>query len=96
MFDKMKQMMEFKRQADLIKKELDALRLEVRDIPGIKIMINGAQEFQSIELDEQWLKSNDRKRLESDLLRSLNAAIKKSQNSAAEKMKGVLPGMAGW
>lgn len=93
MFDKMKQMMEMKKQADRIKKELDAVSVDVSDIRGIKIVISGAQEFRSIEIDEGLLGIDNKKRFEADLLKSLNTAIKKAQQVAAQKMMAAMPGM---
>jgi len=95
MLDKMKQLMEMKKQADRIKKELDASHVESDEGRGIKITINGSQTFQSIEIDESLISSGDKKKLESEMLRSVNAAIRKSQNVAAEKMKAVMPGFPG-
>lgn len=95
MFDKMKQVMEMKRQADKIKKELEATSVELEEIRGIKIRINGAQKFKSIDIDQSLLDSINKPKFETDLLRSMNAAIKKSQAVAAEKMKSVMPGMPG-
>ncbi len=92
MFDKMKQLMEMKKQADKIKRELDASITESDEGRGIKITINGAQYFQSIEVNEDLLTPDRKTKLESELLRSINGAVKKSQNVAAQKMKSVLPG----
>ncbi|MCA9395254.1 MAG: YbaB/EbfC family nucleoid-associated protein [Candidatus Omnitrophica bacterium] len=92
MFDKVKQMMEMKRQADTIKKELESTFVEVEEINGLRIRISGAQKFKGIQFDEKFLEGRDNARLEKDLLRCLNAAIKKSQQVAAEKMKSVMPG----
>ena len=55
MLDKMKQLMEMKKQAERIKRELEDVCLEISDIRGIKILINGAQQFQSIEVSEELL-----------------------------------------
>ena len=95
MFDKMKQMMEIKRQAEQIKRELEAASVEISEVPGIKITVTGAQNFRSIEIEESLLGADNKGRLETDLLRSLNAAIKKSQVLAAQKMKDVMPGFPG-
>jgi len=92
MLDKMKQLMEMKRQADVIKRELDAVTVDVQDVRGIRITINGSQNFRSIEIDETLLNAANKARLQADLLRSLNAAIGKSQGVAAQKMKSILPG----
>ena len=95
MFDKMKQLMELKKQADQIKRELDAAIVDVQEVNGIKITITGSQDFRSIEIDSPLLSSENKKRLEADLLRSMNAAIKKSQVMAAQKMKNVMPDLPG-
>ena len=96
MLDKMKQLMEMKRQADVIKRELDAVTVDVQDVRGIRITINGSQNFRSIEIDETLLSAANKARLQAELLRSLNAAIAKSQGVAAQKMKSVLPGFPGF
>ena len=97
MLDKVKQMMDLKRQADQLKKELEAIKLEVSEVRGIKIVVNGAQSFQSIEIDEALLSPANKNRVQMDLLRSINTAVKKSQQQAANKMKNMpgfnLPGM---
>lgn len=92
MFDKVKQLMEMKRQADSIKKELESTFVEVEEINGLRIRISGAQKFKGIEFADKFIESRDKSRLEKDLLRCMNAAVKKSQNVAAEKMKSVMPG----
>ncbi len=93
MFDKMKQLMDMKKQADRLKKELDAVTLDIAEVKGIKIAITGAQEIRSIEIDETLLSPANKKRLESDLMRSLNAATKKVQQVAAQKMMAAMPGL---
>ena len=95
MLDKMKQLMEMKRQADQIKRELEAVIVDVQDVRGIKITVNGSQNFKSIEIDETLLTAANKARLQADLLRSLNAAIGRSQGVAAQKMKSILPGFPG-
>ena len=92
MFDNMKQLMEMKRQADQLKRQLDALMIESEDVKGIKIVMNGSMDIKSVELADDILSRQDKRRLESDLLRSFNAVIKKAQVKAAENMKGMLPG----
>ena len=97
MLDKMKQLMEVKRQAEQLKKELDASSIEVSDTPGIRIVINGSQNFISLDIEDQLLTSENKNKIRSDLLRNLNAAIKRSQILAAEKMRSMtglnIPGL---
>lgn len=95
MFDQMKQLMEMKKKADQVKKELDSSSVEINEVNGIKMTITGSQDFKSIEIDEGLLNTTNKQRFERDLLRSVNAAIKKSQNLAASKMKAVMPNLPG-
>ena len=94
MLDKIKQLMEVKKQADAIKKELDGLTVEVQEVRGIKIEISGSQTFRSIEIDPDIVQPDNRTRLQADLLRSMNAAVKKAQSVAAQKMSAFMPGMS--
>ncbi|MBL8014558.1 MAG: YbaB/EbfC family nucleoid-associated protein [Candidatus Omnitrophica bacterium] len=98
MLDKVKQMMELKKQADQLKKELEAIRVDINEVRGIKLVVNGAQIIQSIEIDEALLAPGNKNRIQMDLLRSFNSAIKKSQQQAANKMKSMpgfnFPGMS--
>ena len=96
MFDKMKQLMEMKKQADALKKQLDATNVDVQPVSGIKIRINGSQRFQTIEIDQAHLRTENKQRFEGDLLKSLNTAITQSQQVAAQKMKEIMPGMPGF
>ncbi len=97
MLDKVKkQLTDLKRQHEL-KKEMETIKVEVADVRGIKIVINGAMSFQSIEIDESLLSAANKNRIQMDLLRSVNTAIKKSQQQMYLKMKNTpgfnLPGM---
>jgi DNA-binding protein YbaB len=98
MFDKVKELMELKKKADQLKKELEAVVIEVNDVRPIKVKINGAQIVQSIEIDESLLNPTQKNRLQMDLLRSVNTGIKKSQQAAANKMKNMpgfnIPGLS--
>ena len=95
MFDKMKQLMEMKKQADQIKRELDKTRIESADVRGIKIVMNGSMEVQSLEIEESLLTVVNKKNLERDLSRGINAAVRKAQMTAASKMKDMMPGFPG-
>ena len=95
MFNKMKDLVEMKKQADRIKKELDSSIVEVNTVNGVKVVVNGAQNFQSIEIDETLVNRDNKKQLEENILRSINDAIKKSQSLAAQKMRSIMPGLPG-
>ena len=98
MFDKVKELMELKKKADQLKKELEGVIIEVNDVRPIKVKINGAQIVQSIEIDESLLNPAQKNRIQMDLLRSINTAVKKSQQAAANKMKNMpgfnMPGLS--
>lgn len=95
MFDKMKQLMEMKKQADQIKRELDGTQIESADVRGIKIVVNGSLEVRSIEIEESLLTAANKKNLERDLTRGMNAAVRKAQGIAASKMRDMMPGFPG-
>jgi DNA-binding YbaB/EbfC family protein len=97
MFDQMKKMMELKKQADMLKKELEKLVIDYNEVRGIKIKLNGAQIFQSIEIEESWLDAKQKSRFQTELIKAVNMAIRKSQKEAAmqmQKMPGLnIPGL---
>ncbi len=97
MFDKVKELMELKKKADQLKKELEATVIEINESRGIKMVMNGAQIVQSIDIDESMLTPANKNRIQMDLLKSFNNGVKKSQQAAATKMRNIpglnLPGM---
>ena len=64
MLDKIKQLMEMKKQAEQIKQELDRTIIDVQQIEGIRISISGSQKIQNITIDDERLKSKDKKQIE--------------------------------
>jgi len=63
MLDKLKQMMEVKRQADQLKKELDVSFIDVNEIEGIKLNISGSQKLVSVEIDKNLLTESNKEKL---------------------------------
>jgi DNA-binding protein YbaB len=98
MLDQVKKLMEMKKQADILKKELESTIIEVQETRGIKVVVNGAQIFQSIEIEEGLLNASNKNRIQMDLLKNMNTAVKRSQQAAANKMKNMpgfnLPGLS--
>ena len=98
MFDQVKKLMEMKKQADILKKQLEATIIEVQETRGIKVVVNGAQMFQSIDIEEGLLNAGNKNRIQMDLLKNMNTAVKRSQQAAANKMKSMpgfnLPGLS--
>ena len=96
MFDQMKKLMDMKQQAEKIKRQLEASLVEVSDVDGIKIVVDGAQKFHSVEINERFLTPERKQNLEKELLRSLNKAMAKSQSLAADQMRHLMgSGMPG-
>ncbi len=87
MFDQMKKLMDLKKQADSLKKELEKIVIECSDVRGIKVKINGAQIVQAIELEDSWLDPKQKSRFQQELVRALNTATLKSQKQAAIQMQ---------
>jgi DNA-binding protein YbaB len=98
MLEQVKKLMEMKKQADILKKELESTIIEVQETRGIKLVVNGAQIFQSIEIEESLLNAGNKNRIQMDLLKAMNTAVKRSQQAAANKMKNMpgfnLPGLS--
>lgn len=95
MFDKAKNLYKLQKQAREIKGQLKNTHIEAEQ-EGVTVVINGEQEVMSILISDEAL--INKKRLEENILKCFNKAIKKSQQIGAELMKGVmgdlnLPGM---
>jgi DNA-binding YbaB/EbfC family protein len=87
MFDNLKNMYALQKQAKQIKKELHNTHIEAEE-GSVVVVINGEQEVISIAIKPEFL--SDPKKIEKDLVIALNKGIKKSQQIAAEKMKGIM------
>ena len=97
MFDKMKQLLELQRKVKELKHELESSTFEMHSPDGlIRIAMSGAQEVQQVTIKDN-LQGMDKVKLESAIKDTYNMAIKRSQELAAEKMKGItglnLPGL---
>lgn len=90
MFDQAKNLYQLQKQAKEIKKELQNIHIEA-EVEGVIVIINGEQEVVSVTIPEE-AQQNPNK-LQENLVKAFNKAIKKSQQIAAEKMKGVMGGL---
>lgn len=95
MLGKLKDMYALQKQAKQIKKELKNLHIEAEH-NGVTVIIDGQQEIISITISDEAMQ--DKRKLEESVKRAFEKALKKSQQIAAEKMKGImgdlgLPGM---
>ena len=87
MLEKVKNMIKLQREARQIKKELQNIHIE-SESDGVLVTINGEQIIISIAWPDEM--AQDPKKLQKNLLIALNKGLKKSQQIAAEKMKGVM------
>lgn len=80
MFGKVKRLYELKKKADSMKREMEAIHLEIEE-RGVRIKIRGDQHLEEVVVDG---KKDDR------LRDAVNRAIKESQKKVAKKMQGNL------
>ena len=97
MFDKMKALVEMQKKMQEIKRELDNTDFEITSFDNlVKIKMNGSQEVKEFNILGN-LREIEKTNLEKAIKDTYNRAIKRSQDLAAEKMKGVtglnLPGL---
>ncbi len=97
MLDKAKDLYKLQKQARKIKKELKKTHIEA-EYEGVTIVINGEQEVMNVKISDEALEN--KKKLEANLEKAFNRAIKKSQQVGAEMMKDVMgdlniPGLGG-
>ncbi len=90
MFDQAKNLYQLQKQAKEIKKELQNIHIEA-EVEGVVVIINGEQEVVSVTISEDAHQNPNK--LQENLVKAFNKAIKKSQQIAAEKMKGVMGGL---
>jgi len=79
-FGQAKKMMQLKRQADAMKKEMRQIKVVVEE-GAVKVIMNGAQEVEKVEYNGE-----ENLMLE----RAFNRALKESQKKVAKKMQGRL------
>jgi DNA-binding protein YbaB len=92
-FDKAKDMYAVQKQAKTVKKELKSIHIEA-EVEGVKVVVTAEQEFVSLTIsDSFWAdiknQEHGKRKLEEVTLKALNKAMKKAQEIASSKMKGV-------
>jgi len=94
MFDKAKQIYELQKKAKAIQKDLKDTEIEAESSDGfVKVVFNGEQHLVEVSIDENSLKSENKKALENDLKNTISQAIARSQALAAEKTKEMMGDM---
>lgn len=90
MFDKIKDVYQLQKQAKIIKKELKNTHIEA-EVDEVVVIIDGEQEVISVKWPENYTGSMTK--LQDNLVKAFNKAVKKSQQIAAEKMKPLMSGL---
>ncbi len=97
MLDKAKDLYKLQKQARQIKKQLKNTHIEAEH-EGVTVTINGEQEVVKVEIADHALENKSK--MQDNLVKALNKAIKKSQQIGADMMKDVMgdmnfPGLGG-
>ncbi|OGJ43474.1 hypothetical protein A3J23_02840 [Candidatus Peregrinibacteria bacterium RIFCSPLOWO2_02_FULL_48_14] len=89
LFGQAKDLYKLQKQAKKIKEELRNLHIEAEG-EGVVVIINGEQEVVEVRISEEAMKPENQSKLQTILLTVFNKAIKKSQEVAAERMRGMM------
>jgi DNA-binding protein YbaB len=94
MFDDTKKLLKLRKEAKEIQKKLKNIHIEA-DEGNVTITISAEQEVVKVDIKDDTMAVDLKRKLESNLVVSFNKAIKKSQAVAAENMKGILGELGG-
>ncbi len=89
LFGQAKDLYKLQKKAKQIKEELKNLHIEA-EVEGVAIVINGEQEVVEVRIPEGMMTAENQIKLQGVLMNVFNKAIKKSQEVAAEKMRGMM------
>ena len=90
----MQMMRKMQRQMEKIQEELEATRIETSAGGGlVKVVINGQQDIQSINISADAVDPDDIELLEDLVLAAVNDAVGESRSVAARKMSALTGGM---
>ncbi len=90
-FSKAQELLKLQQEAQKIQNELSNIHIEA-ECDGFVVTVDGQMKCVSVVLEDTSLLS-DQKRLEKAACEAINKGLKKSQEVAAEKMKGVMGSM---
>jgi DNA-binding protein YbaB len=92
LFDQAKDLYKLQKQAKQIKQQLKNLHIEA-EVNGIIVTISGEMEVMDVKIPKEMMSTEKHDQLQKDLLAAINKAMKKAQEVAAEKMRGMMGGM---
>ncbi len=88
--NKFKDLYKLQKQAKEIKKKLQNTHIEA-EVDGVIVTIDGQQEVIDVKISDDEMQN--KKKLETNLVKALNKGIKRSQQYGAEEMKDVMGDM---
>lgn len=87
MFDKLKELYELQKQASTLKKELGQIIVEAEEENGtIRIVMNGEQKIQSIDIAPEWFSIEKKEKFETVLKKCFTKAVEKTQLELASRL----------
>lgn len=86
-FKQAKDMYKLQKEAKAIKKELANIHIEAEE-DGVIVTINAEMEVMNVQISDE--AAQNKIQLQKSLLKAFNKGLKKAQEIAAEKMKGVM------
>ncbi len=90
----MKEAMALRKKLKKMQKELKKARVEGTDENGkIRVVVDGEQNLVAVEIAEELLAPEHRRRLQQGLLRATNAALKQSKELAQQRIQELMGAM---
>lgn len=87
MFDKLKDLYELQKHASALKKQLSQIIVEASEENGtIRIIMNGEQKIQSVDIASEWFSIDKKEKLETALKKCFTKAVEKTQLEIASKL----------
>ena len=92
LFSQARDLYKLQKQAKQIKEELKKLHIEA-EMKGVLVTVSAEQEIIDIKISPELLEADKATDLQKILVEAINKAMKKAQEIAAERMKGMLGDM---
>lgn len=93
-FDKMKQLYDMQKKAKAVQKDLKDTEIEVKSGDGlVTVVFTADQKLTELNIDPSLLKSENKKDLETKLIRTFTEGMQRAQAIAAEKTKEIMKEM---
>jgi len=90
-FNQAKDLMKLQQEAAKIKEQLSNIHIEA-EVEGVVVTVDGEMKIVSVVIENEAL-LKDKALLEKNMAAAINKGLKKSQEIAAEQMKGVMEKM---